>query len=75
MSQINSDLIEFIEDTILTPAQFVQWVKGQNPDLNKEFIANPVTVVDKNGDEVPSLPGRWKVVDIFQSGQVMYRQK
>lgn len=74
MSQINSGLIDFVEDTILSPTQFVEWVKEQNPESNKEFVADPIRVVDKNGFQVAGLPGHWRAVDVFQSGQVMYRQ-
>ena len=74
MSQINSDLVDFVEDIILSPAQFVQWVKEQNPERAKFFIADPIRVVDRNGDQVAGLPGHWRAIDVFQSGQVMYRQ-
>lgn len=73
MSQINSDLIDPIEDLILSPSEFLNWVK-ENSEGEKEFISDPITVLDRSGNEVENLPGRWKVVDIFQSGRVMYRR-
>jgi hypothetical protein len=69
----NSDLIDEPEQLVFTASQFKQWL-DENHKGKKEFVAENITVVDSNGDDLEFLPGRWKCVEVFQSGKMMYRR-
>lgn len=67
----NSDLIEPTEELYFNSYKdFEQWLEDKHGDA-KEFISPVINVMTNQNQFI----NNWKLVDRFQSGNVMYRHK